>query len=144
MKLSHARRIPWLVKSVSVSHVDIQSHPITPKIIPSPQSNDLHNITNTSTHQHTATQRHRHTKIPRKMKYCNICASDGATLRVSPKNHEPKHGEQERACGQCWEAYLSLQVEEKNKFSEIECMFCKSEMSEAELGSLARERTKNR
>jgi hypothetical protein len=146
MKLSHAGHILWLVKSVSVSHVDPQSHSITPKskIIPNPQFNGLHNITNTSTHQHTATLRHRHTKTPCKMKHCNICASDGVTLRVSPKNHEPKHGEQERACGQCWEAYLSLQVEEKNESSEIECMFCKSEMSESDFQSLAQKGTKVR
>lgn len=78
------------------------------------------------------------------MKYCNTCTSDGVTLRVSPKNHEPKHSEQKRACGQCWEAYLSLQVEEKNKSSEIECMFCKSGMGEADFQSLAQKGTKVR
>jgi hypothetical protein len=78
------------------------------------------------------------------MKHCNICESDGVTLRVSPKNHERKHGEQERAYGECWEAHLSLQVEEKNKSSEIECMFCTSEISEDDFQSLARRGTKYR
>ena len=78
------------------------------------------------------------------MKHCSICGSDDVTLRVSPKNHERKHGESERACGQCWEAHLSLQVEERNKSSEIESMFCTSEISEANFKSLAREGTKYR
>ena len=78
------------------------------------------------------------------MKHCNICESDGVTPRVSPKNHERKHGEQERACGQCWEAHLSLQVEEKNNSSEIQCMFCTSEMSEADFMNLAQKGTKYR
>jgi hypothetical protein len=68
------------------------------------------------------------------MKHCNICESDGVTLRVSPKNHERKHGEQERAYGECWEAHLSLQ----------ECMFCTSEISEDDFQSLARRGTKYR
>jgi hypothetical protein len=78
------------------------------------------------------------------MKHCSICMSEGVTLRVSPKTHERKHGESERACGQCWEAHLSLQVEEKYKSSEIECMFCTSEISEADFMSLAREGTEYR
>lgn len=78
------------------------------------------------------------------MKHCSICASEGVTLRLSPKNHERTHGEQERACGQGWEGYLSLQVEEKNNLSEIECMFCTSEISENDSKSLAQKGTKYR
>jgi hypothetical protein len=112
--------------------------------LPGQQSVPRHRHTDTPTHRHTDALTHLHIKTPHKMKHCNICESDGVTLRVSPKTHERKHSEQERACGQCWEAHLSLQVEEKNKSSEIECMFCTSEIGEADFKSLAREGTKYR
>jgi hypothetical protein len=78
------------------------------------------------------------------MKNCPICTSEGVVLRLSPKNHERKHNDQEKACGQCWEGYLSLRLEEDNTLSEIKCMFCTSEMSEDDFKSLAREGTKRR
>lgn len=76
--------------------------------------------------------------------HCSICRSDlDSALRLSPQDHEREHGELDRACGQCWEAWLSLQVEEK-KPSEIECMFCTSHISEDDLLSLARVTTVTR
>jgi hypothetical protein len=66
------------------------------------------------------------------VKHCKICASDLRDFtKLSPQDHERAHGDDERACGQCWEAWLSLQVEEK-KPDEIECLFCKSPISEAD------------
>ena len=68
------------------------------------------------------------------VKHCKICASDLRDFtKLSPQDHE-------RACGQCWEAWLSLQVEEK-KPDEIECLFCKSPISEADFATLARKAT---
>jgi len=123
------------VKSVIASHDDpISSH--HSKVSSTSKLTDVYNDNNKSTHHNTTTTR--------KMKHCNICESDGVTLRVSPKSHERKHGESERACEQCWEAHLSLQVEEKSKSDEIECMFRTSEISEADFKSLAREGTKYR
>lgn len=72
---------------------------------------------------------------------CKICASNLAgPLRLSPEGHERQHGNDERACDQCWEAWLSLQVEEK-KPDEIQCMFCMSRITGTELASLARKAT---
>jgi hypothetical protein len=132
---SDVRRIRWLVKSVPESHVDpVPSH--HSKVSSDFQANDLYSDNNTSTHQQI--------KSPRNMKHCSICESDGVALRASPKNHERKHDGHETACGQCWEAHLSLQVEEKNRSSEIKCMFCTSKMSADDFKSLAREGTKRR
>jgi hypothetical protein len=75
--------------------------------------------------------------------HCKICASEPVQLRISPQDHERAHGDDERACGQCWEAWLSLQVEEK-KPEEIECLFCKSIISEADFAKLARKATGTR
>lgn len=72
-----------LVKTVISSHADSTSfHPITstPRQLP--------NIATCAT-----TTTHRDIDLPRKMKHCNICESEGVTLRVSPKNHERKHGD---------------------------------------------------
>lgn len=74
---------------------------------------------------------------------CTICASKRIQLRISPQDHESPHGDDERACGQCWEAWLSLKVEEK-KPDLIECLFCKSIISEADFVKLARDATKRR
>jgi hypothetical protein len=90
------------------------------------------------------TLRDNHTKrlqTPTIMNHCTICASDLDTaLRISPQDHERRHDDDERACGQCWEAYLSLKIEERRP-DEIECMFCKSRMSEADIMSFARKAT---
>lgn len=57
-------------------------------------------------------------------KQCNICGSNVGSLRVSPQHSgQPKHAQCERACTQCWDAWLSLQVEEKQP-DQIHCMFC--------------------
>jgi len=74
------------------------------------------------------------------MKHCNVCASDVKSLRVSPVHSNHKHSEEERACDECWEVYLSLQVEE-NKPDQIECMFCKSTLDFQQIGKLARQGT---
>jgi hypothetical protein len=75
------------------------------------------------------------------MNHCTICRSElDSALRISPQDHERKHGDDERACGQCWEAYLSLQIEEQRP-DEIECLFCKSHMSEADIMGFARTAT---
>jgi hypothetical protein len=77
-------------------------------------------------------------------KHCTICASDLKDFtKISPQDHERAHNDDERACGQCWEAWLSLQVEEKQP-EEIECLFCKSIISEASFVKLARDATKRR
>lgn len=74
-------------------------------------------------------------------KHCTICASDlDGFTKISPRDHKEVHSDDGRACGQCWEAWLSLQVEEKNP-EEIECLFCKSPMSETDFMSLARKAT---
>ena len=77
-------------------------------------------------------------------KHCTICASNvEKSTRLSPQDHERVHGDDERACGQCWEAWLSLQVEEK-KPNGIECLFCKSLINEDDFVSLARDATVTR
>jgi len=101
-----------------------------------------HQDIKTSRHQDINPSTHQSTNALQAMKHCSICASDDVPLRVSPKNH--KHDENERACGQCWEGYLSLQVEEKNNLSDIQCMFCTSEISEHEFISLAQKGTEYR
>lgn len=74
-------------------------------------------------------------------KNCNICALNVSSLKVSPKGHESKHkSDDERACGECWEAWLSQQVEERHPH-EIECLFCKATISIDELARLARDGT---
>lgn len=70
------------------------------------------------------------------MQHCDICGSDVKQRRIPPQNHDHEHGDDERACGQCWEAYISLQVEEK-KPDEIECMFCKHYLGYDEVKSFA-------
>lgn len=69
---------------------------------------------------------------------CNICGSGVGSLRISPQhNGKPKHSQDERACDQCWEAWLSLQVEE-NQPDQIECMFCNSLLEAEQIKSFAR------
>jgi hypothetical protein len=70
------------------------------------------------------------------MKECNICDGEVSSLRVSPSHGTRKHSEDERACGECWEVYLSLQVEE-NKPDQIECMFCKSTLDFQQIKKLS-------
>lgn len=74
------------------------------------------------------------------MKNCNICGVETVPLRISPKHGTRKHSEDERACEECWEIYISLQVEE-NKPDQIECMFCKSTLDFQQIAKLARKGT---
>jgi hypothetical protein len=70
------------------------------------------------------------------MKHCNTCASDERSLKKSPTHGTRKHSESERACEECWEVYISLQVEE-NKPDAIECMFCKSTLDKDQVKQLS-------
>jgi hypothetical protein len=74
------------------------------------------------------------------MKECNVCGTEASSLGVSPKHGTRKHKESERACDECWEIHVSLQVEE-NKPDQIECMFCKSTLDFQQIGKLARKGT---
>lgn len=73
-------------------------------------------------------------------KECNICGAEASSLRVSPVHGTHKHSNDEHACDECWEVYLSLQVEE-NKPDQIECMFCKSTLDFQQIAKLARKGT---
>jgi hypothetical protein len=91
------------------------------------------------------TTRPNHTKqpqLPITMKHCTICGSDASSLRISPQHGQQKHEEHERACDECWEAWISLQVE-KNKPDEIRCMFtdCASLLDFEQIEKLARKGT---
>lgn len=70
------------------------------------------------------------------MKTCNICNGEAETLKVTPITCFRFHGEAERACNECWEAQLSLQVEELDP-RDIECMFCSSIINSREVKRLA-------
>jgi len=75
---------------------------------------------------------------------CEICGSQiKGNLRVSPQSCRRRHTDTERACGQCWEAHISTEVEEKAP-NQIECMFCDSILTEAEILKLARRPTGER
>lgn len=84
-------------------------------------------------------------KKEKKPPHCTICRADlKKSLRISPQDHERKHDTlEERACEDCWEAWLSLRVEEK-KADETECLFCKSTMSLEWLKTLSRKPTLKR
>jgi len=112
-----------------------------PVTLRSPSGLKLTTYLTTTTPQSTKTPKRQHATQDEALQHLRI---EGVTLRVSPKNHERKHDEHERACGQCWEGYLSLQVEEKKNLSEIECMFCTSEISEGDFMTLAQKGTKYR
>ena len=77
------------------------------------------------------------------MKHCNTCASDVKSLKISPVHGTHRHSESERACSECWEVYLSLQVEE-NKPDQIECMFCRSTLDTGQIRKLAYKKTSSR
>lgn len=73
--------------------------------------------------------------------YCKICASElRSALRVSPQSDEHVHDATDRACGECWEAWLSLQVEEKRP-SEIQRMFCEAKMDAEDIRKFGRRAT---
>jgi hypothetical protein len=65
--------------------------------------------------------------------------------KTQPDQHGTQHKMQhqeddQRACGECWEAYLSLQVEERLA-ENIECMFCTSLLPRSEIDRLSKEQT---
>lgn len=76
--------------------------------------------------------------MPNTMKKCNICGAKVASLKISPVHGTRKHSEDERACEECWEIYISLRVEE-SKPDQIECMFCRSTLDFERIGKLARQ-----
>jgi hypothetical protein len=86
-----------------------------------------------------------HQITPINMKHCTICGSDASSLRISPQHGQYKHKDHERACDECWEAWISLQVEE-NKPDEIRCMFtgCTSMLDFEQIKKLARQLTVRR
>ncbi|KAK3073610.1 hypothetical protein LTR53_004665 [Teratosphaeriaceae sp. CCFEE 6253] len=84
-------------------------------------------------------------KIARSSKHCTICNTEPAVLKTSPTScSSPHYASVERACGECWEAYLSMAVEESQAEDDIQCMFCDSTMPGAEIKRLAREHTAER
>lgn len=84
------------------------------------------------------------TRMDTMAKYCTVCSSEVGSLKVSPQHSDqPKHIEHERACAECWEAWLSLQVEE-NQLDQIKCMFCASMLGVEQIGQLARKGTSYR
>lgn len=74
------------------------------------------------------------------MPICPACENGVSSLRVSPKNHERAHGKVERACEECWEEWLSAQVE-AHRPEDVKCMFCTSTMSLEDIGKLGRKGT---
>ncbi|TKA72696.1 hypothetical protein B0A55_06489 [Friedmanniomyces simplex] len=77
-------------------------------------------------------------------KQCTVCATTNPVLKTSPAScHSYHKTNEERACGECWEAYLSMAVEEVGA-EEIECMFCTNPMPEAEVKRLSRVQTGER
>lgn len=87
-------------------------------------------------------------------KTCRICASQVSGFKASPtepghtekkRNRDGRisavevrqHGDDHRACGECWEAHLSLQVQEKHA-AEVQCMFCPKVLTASEIGDLSR------
>lgn len=55
----------------------------------------------------------------------------------SPHGCSRKHGPDERACSECWEAHLSLEVEIKQR-DRIQCLFCTSGVGDKDFERLAR------
>ena len=79
-------------------------------------------------------------------KPCPICAVEVTAFSVSPTSCVGGHDANQRACSECWEAYLSTEIEEKPP-EEIKCMFCPGKegvLSKAELQKLARKGTLER
>lgn len=74
------------------------------------------------------------------LKDCIICGLSVSSFLASPTTCAKKHGQAERACGECWEAYLSDQVKIK-RAEELECMFCQSKLPGNALKRLARPTT---
>lgn len=93
-------------------------------------------------------------------KTCRICASQVSGFKTSPTEpgHTEKrrnrdgttiavevrqHGDDHRACGECWEAHISLQVQERHA-ADIQCMFCPKVLNAIEIKHLSRVDTKDR
>ena len=79
-------------------------------------------------------------------KICPICAAEVSSFKVSPSTCSGGHSEDERACGECWEAYLSKEVEDK-ALGDIRCMFHhqgKHTLDKEQVKKLARKGTMER
>ena len=72
--------------------------------------------------------------------WCFVCYSWVKQLRYPPKTCKAPHSDTQRACRECWEAYNSLQVEEK-RAEDIECMLCSDKLPAAMLKSYSRPQT---
>lgn len=59
---------------------------------------------------------------PRPKKDCPICGIAVSSFKESPALCKARHSTSERACLECWEDYLSNEVEEK-RAEDIKCMF---------------------
>ena len=80
----------------------------------------------------------------RAKKPCTICAAEVAAFESSPAScHNSHDHDSQRACGECWEAYLSMAVEE-HQAEDITCMFCSSLLPEKEVKRLAKDQTGER
>ncbi|KAF2216861.1 hypothetical protein CERZMDRAFT_80883 [Cercospora zeae-maydis SCOH1-5] len=93
-------------------------------------------------------------------KECPVCRSHLQSFKSSPStcfDQETKqairHGDDQRACSECWELYLSMRVEERaavyiesagDHMTNIECMFCPSPLTRAGLKQLSHIDTINR
>ncbi|KAI6818164.1 hypothetical protein KC352_g224 [Hortaea werneckii] len=69
-----------------------------------------------------------------------ICYGEVSQLRNSPDKCRDREGRpiehSKRACGECWEVHLSNEVEEKPT-ENIECLFCYTKLSEAQIKRFA-------
>ncbi|KAI7083829.1 hypothetical protein KC356_g7254 [Hortaea werneckii] len=77
------------------------------------------------------------------MAVCQICYGEVSQLRNSPDECRDREGRPiehskkgQRACGECWEVHLSNEVEEKPT-ENIECLFCYTKLSEAQIKRFA-------
>ncbi|KAH9827019.1 hypothetical protein Tdes44962_MAKER09870 [Teratosphaeria destructans] len=75
--------------------------------------------------------------------FCTICGAEDSSLRTSPTTCAEPHTQDERACGECWEAYISMHLEEKLG-EQIACMFCESVLPEKAIKALSRKGTGER
>ncbi|KAK5735470.1 hypothetical protein LTR17_008168 [Elasticomyces elasticus] len=85
---------------------------------------------------------------------CPICSTKDAKLKEPPEIcHTSHENPSERACCECWEAYLSTEVERKrspdeishkHKLDDVQCIFCTTLLPEDQLKPLARSSTGER
>lgn len=85
-------------------------------------------------------------KSAKTIKQCPICTSEVQSFPLSPESCGAGHEATsfgERACGECWEAHLGLQIQE-SPFGMVTCLFCGGFINEADLERLARKGTYER